>query len=567
MNYKDVVNRIQTIVEDHKMLVDFGYGQVSDIKTRAQGIEGEAEGADYPYLFLNPTQHVRTQQQITYNFNMIVMDMAREEEEHVYQNFLNIQSDAIQYIDDVVARLYYYYKDKPEVSMDLNYTPFYERFQDDLAGATATLSITVPNSINECIAPFEPEPVPPTPCLKTLTVFSDSQNEFEYVNDPDDTSRNWRWEDNTLVNLAIGSFEDQYFSNAVTGDFEFYITQSIRFVEPQAGEVLPQPPVLNNLFGSYGPISATCDSGNWPTVWSPEPITYIAKYNVNIPTLTSFGILGFEDPAASESAVIQEVGGTLTIGFDGVIPTPTPIIYQIEESDPVSFMSNITSGFGPSLGVDATIIDTDYLTEAGTDLDVNLLQDGTYRFTYTTTSANLIDQSTIDTARAANPTVWTDPDGKMYLQSGWFFGEDLVLWNSLDLPFTETIGDNYTLTHTFDIALPAGRYKFNFLGQPYVNEVEYVAQWSNVQYQIELLNLDPYVQPTPEPEGVSRTYNAFTCEGSGPFTHSYTSVDPLANGTVFKNQFGSCWTIPGEPNNPANNQIIEIFTDCVECNL
>ena len=118
MNYKDVVNRIQTIVEDHKMLVDFGYGQVSDIKTRAQGTEGEADGADYPYLFLNPTQHVRTQQQITYNFNMIVMDMAREEEAHEYQNFLNIQSDSIQYIDDVVARLYYFYKDKPEVSMD-----------------------------------------------------------------------------------------------------------------------------------------------------------------------------------------------------------------------------------------------------------------------------------------------------------------------------------------------------------------------------------------------------------------------------------------------------------------
>ena len=153
MNYNDVVNRIKTIVEDHKMLVDFGYGQISDIKTRSEG-GGELEGADYPYLFLNPTQHTRTQATITYNFNMIVMDMAREEESKDYQNFLNIQSDCIQYIDDIVARLYYYYTDKPEVSFDLTYTPFYERFQDDLAGATATLSIVVPNSINECIAPF-----------------------------------------------------------------------------------------------------------------------------------------------------------------------------------------------------------------------------------------------------------------------------------------------------------------------------------------------------------------------------------------------------------------------------
>ena len=332
MNYNDVVNRIKTIVEDHKMLVDFGYGQISDIKTRSEG-GGELEGADYPYLFLNPTQHQRTQSTITYNFNMIVMDMAREEEDELYQNFLNIQSDSIQYIDDVIARLYYFYTDKPEVSFDLTYTPFYERFQDDLAGATATLSITVPNSINECIAPFEPD-----------------------------------------------------------------------------------------------------------------------------------------------------------------VPVALPIIYQISDTEVPGFFTEISSSSGgPSIGVDATIIDTNYLTEAGTDLDVNLLQDGTYRFKYTTTSQNLIDQSTIDAAVAANPTVWTDPYGKMYLQSGWFFGQNLRLWNELPLPFnTETIGTPYTLTHQFDISLPAGRYKFSFEGQPYVNEIDVVAQWSNVQYQIELVNLDPY---------------------------------------------------------------------------
>jgi hypothetical protein len=477
------------------MLVDFGYGQVSDIKTRAQGTEGEVNDADYPYLFLNPTQHVRTQQQITYNFNMIVMDMAREEEAHEYQNFLNIQSDCIQYIDDVVARLYYFYKDKPEVSMDLNYTPFYERFQDDLAGATATLSIVVPNSINECIAPFTPVPTPPATCLPSLTIFNDSQNEFQYTRDPDDTTRIWRWEDNTQENLAIGNFADQYFSNALTGDFEFYLTQLVTFIEPAAGEVLPQRPILSSLQASYPDVEPTCDSGNWPTVWSADPITYIAKYNVSLSTLTSFGVLGFEDPAANESAIVQEIGGTLSIGFDGVIPDPTPIIYQISDTEVPGIFTQITSGTGPSIGVDATIIDTDYLTEAGTDLDVNLLQDGTYRFTYTTTSANLIDQSTIDTAIAANPSVWSDPTGKMYLQSGWFFGETLVLWNSKDLPFTETIGDDYTLTHTFDIALPAGRYKFNFLGQPYVTAVDVVAQWSSISYQIELLNEDPYVAP------------------------------------------------------------------------
>lgn len=153
MNYTEIVNRFKEIVGDHKMLQDFGYGQISDIKTRSEG-GAEQDGTDYPYLFLNPGTHTRTQRSITYNFNMIIMDMAREEEANDYQNFLNIQSDCIQYIDDVVARLYYYYNDKPEISMNLNYTPFYERFQDQLAGATAVISIEVPTAINECIAPF-----------------------------------------------------------------------------------------------------------------------------------------------------------------------------------------------------------------------------------------------------------------------------------------------------------------------------------------------------------------------------------------------------------------------------
>jgi len=153
MNYNEIVNRFKEIVEDHKMLVDFGYGQISDIKTRSEG-DGESEGADYPYLFLNPGVHNREQSVVTYNFNMIIMDMAREEEASEYQNFLNIQSNCIQYCDDVIARLYYYYKDKPEISFTVSYTPFYERFQDQLAGATATISIEVPNNIDECISPF-----------------------------------------------------------------------------------------------------------------------------------------------------------------------------------------------------------------------------------------------------------------------------------------------------------------------------------------------------------------------------------------------------------------------------
>ena len=147
MTYQELVDRIKQVTFDHKMLVDFGYGQLSDIKVRSEG--GNPEQADYPYLFLNPTTHQRTQQTIIYNFNMIVMDMVKDD------NFLKIQSEAQQYIDDVIAYLRFGFTDKPDIQLGYSLTPFKERFQDEVAGMTATIQIVIPDPINNCITPFE----------------------------------------------------------------------------------------------------------------------------------------------------------------------------------------------------------------------------------------------------------------------------------------------------------------------------------------------------------------------------------------------------------------------------
>ena len=117
MTYQEIVNRIQDITDQHKMLADFGYGDLSDLKVRFENTSGDsAVQADYPYLFLNPGVHQRNQGMVTYNFNMIVMDMARGEvSDQPYNNMLAIQSQCQQYIDDVIAYLYNGYQDNPEV--------------------------------------------------------------------------------------------------------------------------------------------------------------------------------------------------------------------------------------------------------------------------------------------------------------------------------------------------------------------------------------------------------------------------------------------------------------------
>ena len=149
MTYKEIVDRFREVVRDHNQLQDFGYGNLSDIKTRSEG--GTTTNTDYPYLFLNQGTHSRSQQAISYNFNMIVMDIAKDDD------FLKIQSECQQYIDDVLARLRFHYTDQVDLNLNnITLTPFKERFQDTVAGMTASITIEIPQRLNECIAPFIP---------------------------------------------------------------------------------------------------------------------------------------------------------------------------------------------------------------------------------------------------------------------------------------------------------------------------------------------------------------------------------------------------------------------------
>ena len=160
MTYKEIINRIRSVAQDHLMIKDFGYGELSDIKTQAQlGPDGnidDGKEADYPYMFLLQSNAVRNDPVVNYNFSMIMMDMARGEEGDTYDNYLTIQSQCQQYIDDVLANLYYFYRDQPMVQLTgITYQPFKEKYQDEVAGMTANFTIEVPNGLNECVAPFE----------------------------------------------------------------------------------------------------------------------------------------------------------------------------------------------------------------------------------------------------------------------------------------------------------------------------------------------------------------------------------------------------------------------------
>ena len=150
MTYKELVDSIGATVNRHFILKDFGYGALTDIKTVDEGTR-----INYPYAFLNPTQSTRTGQTVTYRFNLIVMDVAQEDPTNGFSNYLEVQSNCQQYIDDILANLRF---SKPyeqfDLTLNVNLTPFKERFQDTVAGMTATLEMELPLALNDCITPI-----------------------------------------------------------------------------------------------------------------------------------------------------------------------------------------------------------------------------------------------------------------------------------------------------------------------------------------------------------------------------------------------------------------------------
>ncbi len=184
MTYKELVDRIAYLCDKHPIIRDFGYGAITDLKTMNNEANNNLITATleedamtlYPYVFLNPTQSTRSSQAISYRFNMIVMDTVLDnglelltgdpgdidQKDPPYNQTLQVQSDCQQYIDDIIAALRFDLGQFPsvqnpllmDVQLSVNLTPFKERFQDTVAGFTATLEVMIAQPINNCQTPF-----------------------------------------------------------------------------------------------------------------------------------------------------------------------------------------------------------------------------------------------------------------------------------------------------------------------------------------------------------------------------------------------------------------------------
>jgi hypothetical protein len=146
MTYKEIVDLLGSVADLHKMIADWGYGDLSDIKTRAASGD-----ASYPYMFINPASGTRDARTTTWTFNLIMMEIVGPGDD-----FLKAQSECALYLNDVIGYLQLYLTgpNDPQPVFNVQLQPFKERFQDEVAGMTAILQLIVKQPLNDCIAPF-----------------------------------------------------------------------------------------------------------------------------------------------------------------------------------------------------------------------------------------------------------------------------------------------------------------------------------------------------------------------------------------------------------------------------
>lgn len=145
VTYYQIIQDLKGLSQAHEQINSFGFGDINqltmDIETKQSPI--------YTKLYVVPSDTVLDQNQLTYNFQIIVADRLKDD----YSNQRDVMNDTLEIMKDVFTFLYL---SEYESEWDATVEPFLERFEDVLAGWTMSLTLTQPFDYNRCNVPERP---------------------------------------------------------------------------------------------------------------------------------------------------------------------------------------------------------------------------------------------------------------------------------------------------------------------------------------------------------------------------------------------------------------------------
>ncbi len=149
MTYKELINSLQATIAAHVMVNTQGYGDISDIAVPESELP-----PDYPYVFINPQSVNLNRNSFNCVINLICMTQVHENV-NVQTRDLDGQDLCIQILTDIIAEYLLTIGDPLfDIAMPLTVTPFKQRLQDNVVGATASLTMEYGKSISACVTPI-----------------------------------------------------------------------------------------------------------------------------------------------------------------------------------------------------------------------------------------------------------------------------------------------------------------------------------------------------------------------------------------------------------------------------
>ena len=172
--YNNIVNTLLRLGEFHKQISTTSVGDIFDINLEKM--------QKFPLLHLNPTSVTTGDSQLTYNFQIFIMDMVSEKEDwtknnasaefpKLYKTLSNEQdvlNETLQIATDFIGMLRHSEQQSLAGTNDINapiyftqdqftIEPFSERFDNLCCGWTFTIGVLVQNDFQTCIIPVTSE--------------------------------------------------------------------------------------------------------------------------------------------------------------------------------------------------------------------------------------------------------------------------------------------------------------------------------------------------------------------------------------------------------------------------
>jgi hypothetical protein len=143
MTLQELVKWIKDVSLSNRMVKGFSYGYYSDFREFPR---------DYPFVFLNPSTHIRQGSTIRYNFEYIVADLlndyspSHDKELLIHDRAIKITNDTLSKIDGTTYSI--------DFTRGRSLNTFVERFDDSVSGLGFDLEIVSTQGLDKCDSPF-----------------------------------------------------------------------------------------------------------------------------------------------------------------------------------------------------------------------------------------------------------------------------------------------------------------------------------------------------------------------------------------------------------------------------